>query len=585
MPIKTPDVTFFHPPAVYDFRERPGFFGPISDVVPSSPIFEMYPVGLTSLADYLERHGYGAQIINLAHNMLRDEDYSVEAEIARCRSSYVGIDLQWLAHAHGSIEIAKLVKEIHPDVPVILGGMSATYYHDELIEYPAVDYVVRGDSAEKPLVELLQTLDRGGDLSEVPNLTYLDDDGEVAVNPLSWVPESLDYTAVPSYTYVIKSVMKYGGLQKVMPYEGWIESPVTMLLTSRGCSLNCVHCGGSSVCYEERFERDRPALRSPEKLAEDVRSITSFSNGPIMVVNDVRLGGRETTMEFLGYLEEMEFSNEFVFEMFWPGDREFYEAIDEAIPSWRLEFSPEGFSPEVRSNLGKFNGPLDDAADSMAEAFEAGCSGIDLFFLIGLPHQTQEEVLETVEYCDRLLERFDGETLKPFIAPLAPFLDPGSPGFENPEEYGYVRFCETFEDHRQQLLEPSWAHILSYETEWMTREEIVEVTYEAARRLNHVKYKHGVIDEETFEEVAARIDASEAIVEEIETIRDLPPDQQELQLENLAREMLTDGTYTICGERELETSWRNSGLKDVKTLSTLAARIAVNDVKQRVFGR
>ncbi|AUX09533.1 radical SAM domain protein [Halalkaliarchaeum desulfuricum] len=584
MPIKTPTVTFFHPPAVYDFRERPGFFGPISDVVPSSPIFEMYPVGLTSLADYLERHGYGTQIVNLAHKMLRDEDYSVESEIRRCRSSYVGIDLHWLPHAHGAIEIAKLVKEFHPDVPVILGGMSATYYHDELIEYPAVDYVIRGDSAEQPLVELVQALDGNGDLSSVPNLTYIDDDGAVVVNPLSWVPDSLDYTALPSYTYVIRSVMKYGGLQKVLPYQGWLESPVTMLLTSRGCSLNCVHCGGSNTCYRETFGRDRPAIRSAEKLADDVRSITSFSNGPIMVVNDIRIGGRETALTFLEYVEDIETSNEFVFELFWPGDREFYEAIDDAVSSWRLEFSPEGYSPTVRQHLGKFNGSLEEMETSMAEAYESGCESIDLFFLIGLPEQTPEEVLETVEYCDHLLDRFAGRTLKPFIAPLAPFLDPGSPGFENPEEYGYKTFCETFEDHRQQLLEPSWARILSYETEWMSREEIVAVTYEASRRLNEVKYKHGLIDEETFDSVNDRIEASETIVEEIERIAEKPPDQRELQLENLQEELVTDGSFSICGDNELETSWQNTGLKDAKTLAKLAVKIAATDLRQRMFG-
>lgn len=585
MPLKTPDVTFFHPPAVYDFRDRPGFYGPISDVVPSSPIFEMYPVGLTSLADYLERNGYGAQIVNLAHNMLRDEDYSVEREIRRCGSSYMGIDLHWLPHAHGAIEIAKLITSIHPDVPVILGGMSATYFHDEVIEYSAVDYVIRGDSAEKPLLELLETLEDDGDLSSVPNLTYIDDRGNVVANPLSWVPDTLDYTAVPSYTYVIRSVMKYGGLQKVMPYRGWIESPVTMLLTSRGCSLDCVHCGGSKGNYRDTFGRDSPAMRSPEKLTADVRSIASFSDGPIFVVNDIRLGGRETAMRFLENLGETDVENEFVFEVFWPGDREFYEAIDDAVSSWRLEFSPEGYSREVRQHLDKFNGPLEAIEDSMADAYESGCKSIDLFFLIGLPHQTTEEVLETVDYCDRLLERFEDNTLKPFIAPLAPFLDPGSPAFETPDEYGYTRFCESFEDHRRQLLEPSWARMLSFETEWMSREEIVAVTYEAARRLNRIKYNHGVIDEATFERVNDRIDASEAIVEAIETIVDLPPGQREVQLRNLEDEMLTDGTYSICGDEELELSWRNSGLKDAKTLTTLAVRIAVNDVKRRVFGR
>ena len=59
----------------------------------------------------------------------------------------------------------------------------------------------------------------------------------------------------------------------------------------------------------------------------------------------------------------------------------------------------------------------------------------------GLPQQTAESVLGTIDYCEELLKRFgkDGR-LSPFISPLAPFLDPGSRGFENPEEHGYRLF-------------------------------------------------------------------------------------------------------------------------------------------------
>ncbi len=32
-------------PSVFDFREKSIFYGPVSDVIPSSPAFEMYPVG------------------------------------------------------------------------------------------------------------------------------------------------------------------------------------------------------------------------------------------------------------------------------------------------------------------------------------------------------------------------------------------------------------------------------------------------------------------------------------------------------------------------------------------------------------
>ena len=53
-----PDVVLIHPPSVFDFRERPIVYGPISDVIPSTPVFEMYPVGFLTLAAFLRRNGY-----------------------------------------------------------------------------------------------------------------------------------------------------------------------------------------------------------------------------------------------------------------------------------------------------------------------------------------------------------------------------------------------------------------------------------------------------------------------------------------------------------------------------------------------
>ena len=137
-------------------------FGPVSDMVPSTPIFEMYPLGFTTMAEYMERHGLRVRIVNLAVLMLNKPNFDVEAYLRSMDPVAFGIDLHWLPHCHGSIEVAKIVKKLHPTTPVIFGGLSATYFHEELITYDAVDYVVRGDSTEEPMTRLMWSLKRGG---------------------------------------------------------------------------------------------------------------------------------------------------------------------------------------------------------------------------------------------------------------------------------------------------------------------------------------------------------------------------------------------------------------------------------------
>ena len=66
------DLILIHAPSVYDFRKEFLFYGPVSDLVPSTPVFEMYPFGFMTIAAQLHKDGYRVRILNLASMMLND---------------------------------------------------------------------------------------------------------------------------------------------------------------------------------------------------------------------------------------------------------------------------------------------------------------------------------------------------------------------------------------------------------------------------------------------------------------------------------------------------------------------------------
>ncbi|MDP3016166.1 MAG: TIGR04190 family B12-binding domain/radical SAM domain protein, partial [Deltaproteobacteria bacterium] len=175
------------------------------------------------------------------------------------------------------------------------------------------------------------------------------------------------------------------------------------------------------------------------------------------------------------------------------------------------------------------------------------------------------------------LERFQPyDKLFPFISPLAPFLDPGSTVFEEPEKFGYRLLYRTVEEHRQALTTPSWKYILNYETEWMDRNEIVASTYESGKRLNRLKDEFGLIDRKTAESVELRIEKALRMMEEIDRIMAMPDlKEREAALESMLNQPFSLETYsmsTVCEKRELEWPTRFIRMNLFKIIKTLIAR-------------
>lgn len=563
--MRSPDLILLHAPSVYDFRKESILYGPVSDMVPSTPIFEMYPIGFTTMAEYLERHGMRTRIINLAMHMLQDRNFDAERFLSRLDTLAFGIDLHWLPHAQGSLEVASILKRQHSSIPVIFGGFSATYFHRELALYPQVDYILRGDSTEFPLKLLIEYLKTGGHvqpaprsadfqhLANIPNLVWKDREGEIHVNPISHVPETLDDLLI-DYVGVMRSVVRYRDLVSYIPFKSWLRYPATAAIAVRGCQNHCVTCGGSANSFAAFFNRTRPAYPSPEKLASDIRRLEKFSHAPVMVLGDIQLAGQGYALRLLEALAG--YRKPVIFEFFKPPSRPLLEQMSRCIKNYVIEISMESHDEQVRKAFGRAYTNR-DLERCIEDAFDLGCQRFDLFFMVGIKQQTYQSVMETVEYTRHLLARQarnHNPKLLPFISPMAPFLDPGSLAFEQPEKHGYRLFCRTLEEHRQALLAPSWKYVLNYETAWMNRDQIAAATYEAASRLNQIKGEYGLISLRDAEATACRIAFARQLMDQIDEIvsKNLTPEKCQRHLRALKDSVENANLGTVCDKRELE---------------------------------
>lgn len=108
-------------------------------------------------------------LVDLAEVMHQNR---VTSAIKKLKADLFAVDLHWLVHAHGAIQILKLLKQTHPNSYTVIGGLTSSYFKGEIMSsFPFVDFLIIGDGCI-PLLELIKQIKGNKDFSKVPNLLY-----------------------------------------------------------------------------------------------------------------------------------------------------------------------------------------------------------------------------------------------------------------------------------------------------------------------------------------------------------------------------------------------------------------------------
>jgi len=260
------DLFLLHAPSVYDFRERDDMLFAYlsdSDSVNVTSVYEMFPIGWFSIKQWLADHGFEAQIVNVASLMLMYPELDVKRLLGRLEAPIFGFDLHWMTQCHGAIELAAVLKEVRPDALTVFGGISATYFANELIRYPSVDVVVQGYDTLQPLTELVATVRRGSrDFRSVPNLLYKDG-GEVQATGFTHKPAANYNNARNDWSYYRET-----------PVTGLSSAKLIMTLPNTGCVHDCGWCGGSKFAYRNIMDvRKTLVQKDNDLIVEELRTM------------------------------------------------------------------------------------------------------------------------------------------------------------------------------------------------------------------------------------------------------------------------------------------------------------------------
>lgn len=534
LPLLRADLLLLHAPAFFDFRGRRDVYFPFlgtSGDVPITPLYEYFPVGFKTLQRYLSECGHDVKLMNLSSILLRYPKLSVEELIKALDIKLIGIDLHWMVHVQGSLAVARYIKSIRPDILVIFGGISSTYYADQLIRYPFIDMVMRGYDTHIPVAKLLAAIKQGTNFDEVENLLWKGKDGVVHDNGFRHTPDTfacgIDWTQLPAEP---KS--------KTLPIREFLSTQ------NAGCSFNCGWCGGSRDAFRRIFRRQKAMARKPiceisyefETMGKvkDIDQYTFYSVGSY----------NESKNNFLGFLDRVAETpfKAVSYEQFFLTPDDVLKRMVEANRRTVITLSPESHDVKVATLAGRGVYTNEQMERWVEKALDFGIHQIDIWYFIGMPEQDAESVQGTVEYCRRLLKRFRGQPVNPMLCPMIPFLDPASTFFEYPEESGYRVFHRTVEQHRRGMEQASIINRINYETNWLSRSDLVNVGFRAVRELMEAKGEFGALPKSIVRDYNARIDdalsfipvvhAVDCITDEHERARELEKYGDEIEGRN-----------------------------------------------------
>ena len=164
---------------------------------------------------------------------------------------------------------------LDPDIRIVVGGNTASYFWRELHAYGSIDHVVLGDG-EVPLLALCR-----GEPSP-PNCVTLSPNGTARRLPLAYVQGATNTEDI-YYSHFDEIFLSQMDRHS---FSGWVAP-------GKGCGENCLYCGGARGNQKAGFGRAKPFLRSEESVSRDHREIAP-------VTWQMRYDFSGSSAEFLG---------------------------------------------------------------------------------------------------------------------------------------------------------------------------------------------------------------------------------------------------------------------------------------------
>ncbi len=374
------------------------------------------PLGLCYCAAVARRAGHDVRICDanlagLTLKALRDEVRRQAPDVVGLYSTTLSIEV--------AEEIARVIKETLPSVPVVIGGPHISGLGKETLRCPHFDYGIFGEG-EESFLGLLGLLGSGATgFKDLKGLIYREAGSIVRNDPM---PLCADLDSLPFPARDLLPDLRHYHTKILLSQR----HPVAHVLTSRGCPYGCVFC-------QTPFGR-KVRFHSAGYVADEITHLVRDHGAQEIKINDDTFAlDEERARSIFDILGErgirLPWSCNLRVDRI--RDKGFLKALKDR-GCWLIRVGVESGNQRVLDGIKK-GITIDQVRRVCCWADELGFR-IQAFFIIGHPLETEASIRETIALARSLPLDYPAFSL---MTPL-----PGTELWQRAREYGTFTFSK-----------------------------------------------------------------------------------------------------------------------------------------------
>jgi anaerobic magnesium-protoporphyrin IX monomethyl ester cyclase len=361
----------------------------------------MPPLGLASVAAYLETHGFDVKIIDTftegSNTVIHKKDSvrvgltpnQIKQSISYFRPQIVGITSMFTAYSQDAHDLAKIVKSVNPKILVVFGGAHASILPKLVLKDKNVDLVVIGEG-ELTMFKIAARFENNQKLTNLLGTALRDHHGKIIINsPRPHIP-NLDSLPPPA-RHLLPMDLYLNSTKNNHSFS--YRSPLTVMITSRGCPGNCIYCAVPGIWGRTW----RPY--SAKRVVDEIQSLVDrYGVREIHFLDDNVSVSRERLENICDLIISRKIDIKWTTPngiAIWTLDRPLLEKMKKS-GCYRLTFGIETGHPETQKFIRK-NLNLDKAKKIIKIASDLGLWTFSTY-IIGFPYETEKLIKSTFDY-------------------------------------------------------------------------------------------------------------------------------------------------------------------------------------------